>query len=144
MAYARSGNEDDMFVYSGTFTPNPKFAGKWVAISKMHESIDKVSEKEMVKRIRYAYKMLDAKKKRTGRNRYRPDYLILNDDGRVSKAGNKFWTDNLLVDIDRGEAVKMELHKVGDETYLFVTHGGYQPTKPEDWHPGYDIYEREK
>jgi hypothetical protein len=138
---AISGNEADRFVYDGNFLNNPEFAGKWLAFHFVYgDTLDKFTQKS----VDGVLAGIEKKKKQTGRNGYRPQYLVLQDKGNVQRDGNKFWTDNVLVDMNIGEARKMHTFKVGDRRFLAIERSGHFGTgQGAGFHPGYDIFMRE-
>ena len=139
-----SGKASDQYVYKG-FEPNREVIGKWLSLTRRYDH--PMSDEQIEKAVEDAYKRIEAKKKRwsTGRNRYRPSYLILEDGGKVHRSNTQFWSGDLLILSNEGEARKMEVRKIGGEEYLMVEIGGFaELAENERDHPGYDIYKREE
>jgi len=138
---AISGKDEDMFVYDGQFKNNPAFAGKWLQFSLVYgDTLGKFTQKS----VDGVNAGIAKKKTQKGRGAYRPGYLVLESNGNVQKDGTKYWTDDMIVDMNVGEARKMRTFKVGEKTYLAIERGGFfgEP-KDEGFHPGYDIYLRQ-
>lgn len=141
LAYAKSGSESDLFVYDG-FKPNPKVVGKWLNLTK--NGTYPLDDKKMSNIIESAYKFIEVKKGRTGRNRYRPSYLTLKDNGEVERDGNKFWSGEMLILNNEAEARRMTIRNLDGKEYLLVEIGNFPEKAGKDWHCGYDFYVREK
>jgi hypothetical protein len=138
LAWKRSGNDNDMYVYSGTFTPNPALVGKWLKqidvdadkIETVPESVKKWKRhrENILDKMREKAKKRGKKFRKSGplwRRIDRP-YLDLNADGTI--AGDKllFWSGNILIDNRLGEARKMQLQSFNGETYLLIEKGGFE------------------
>lgn len=132
-ASAQSGKEEDKFVDSGTFADNPALRGKWLYLSSVSDSPEKVTQRH----IDRAYAQIEKKKQQSGRNGPRPQYLILAADGSVGSDATKFWTGDLLVDITIGEARRMTVITVGSKRYLVVEKPVFSEGKVAT---GYDLY----
>ena len=127
-----------MYVYSGTFKPNKSFMGKWVLVTSSWKPEDVKSRLES-----HAKKLEREKKSKKKKKKSRKKYLDLRDKGQVGKSKSVFWSDNMLMDNNLGEARKMQLKTINGKTYLLVEKGNFdKPDKPEDWHCGYDIYKK--
>jgi hypothetical protein len=144
LAWKRSGNDDDMYVYSGTFESNPALISKW--LKQIEVDADKIEtvpagvakwkrhRENILKEMREKAKKRGKKFRKSGPLWRRIDqpYLELKGDGLV--AGDKllFWSGDMLIDNRLGEARKMLLQSFGDETYLLVEKGGFEETERPD------------
>jgi hypothetical protein len=147
LAWRNSNEDKDLYVYTGTFKPNPPLVGKWRYITDVADGTDPVGiEKAVKKRASYldwvakqlekkaaaqASKKGDDKKKKKKKKggplerALVPVYLELKDKGEVGQNKVLFWTDDMLIDNGLGEARRMELHAVNGKTYLLVEKGGF-------------------
>ena len=140
LASKRSGKDEDMYVYSGTFTPNKKFMGKWLyQIDVAPDKLDtieagikkKIASRQTIQKMIDKRKAVFAEKKKKWKGggplarRIRKTYLTLGDNGEVEKSKLLFWTDDMLIDNALGEARKMRLHTIKGKTYLLVEKGGF-------------------
>ena len=152
-AYARSGNERDMYRYSGTFTPNPNVVGTWAwAVWPRPKSAEELPAaaarwvKSAQKQIA-DYNNLPASKKR-GRNRVNlwKDTLVLEDGGGVKKSTmfkSYFWSGDMLIGINADVARKMQVYNFAGKDFLIIEDGGFTPGDiPTDWGQKYTIYMR--
>ncbi len=144
LASGLSGQASDQYVHQ-KFVPNRDVMGKWVYLNRRYQP--KLSDQEILEAVERAYKDIERKKKQwpTGRNRYRPNYLILQEDGNVHKSDNTFWSDDLLIYINEGEARKMVVREIDGQEYLLIERGGFGSLIERDKeHTGYSIYGREE
>jgi hypothetical protein len=137
LASARSGNASDMYVHRG-FKLDKSFVGKWHFLAKMSETDDigKVAQRA---RDSIAQRKINSP---TGRNAYRPVYLVLKDGGQLGKT--TFWSGDMYIDALSGEARKMSVRKLDGKEYLLIEEGEFPDVFPEDWKPRYSLYEREQ
>jgi hypothetical protein len=140
---AISGKDGDMYVFSGTYTPDKTMAGKWLkkieimpgklgaleeAIAKEDAALAKMDESFKKKQANKAANPNAKKKKRKAKSPLeQKTYLELLADGRVGTSKLLFWTDDMLVDNRSGEARRMMLHTSNGKTYLLVEKGGFIP-----------------
>ncbi|MDT8389113.1 MAG: hypothetical protein RRC34_01220 [Lentisphaeria bacterium] len=146
LAYKRSGDEKDMYIYSGTFSPNEKFVGKWLyQIDVAPDKLDTIEAeiKKKISRIERGLEELAKKRAKRAKNPnakkqkksqrvggalgrlIRKVYLTLKDNGDVGENKFLFWTDDTLIDNGMGEARKMRLYTIKGKTYLLVEKGGF-------------------
>ena len=129
-----TGKDEDMYIYSGTFTPNKDFVGKWLQLTTAAKPED------VAKRLQGKAK---AKGKKVSKKKPKKTYLTLNDNGSVGKGKLLFWSNDMLIDNGAGEARKMKFHSINGKKYLLVEKGGFEKEDTlEDWHCGYYVYER--
>jgi len=144
-----SGKDSDMYVYDGKFTPNEKMLGTWAwAVwpqPKGPEEVDKFIERWLKPRLGKDPAKVQKSK----------DTLQLEAGGKVSKSryfGGYFWSNDMLIGVNDDQALKMEVKTVEGIDFLVVEKGGFnaEPVSdeveeiPDDWHPGFHIYIRQK
>jgi len=131
----RSGDAKDQFVYD-KFEKREEFIGKWLYLSKVWGH--PVKDQDLAKStVRYLTKQRELKAKgTTGKNRYRPEYLTLNDKG----AGSRQWTGNRIIVLERNEAVTMEVRNINGRRFLLVELGEFPQKAPNEWHCSYNLY----
>jgi len=143
-----SGKNSDMYVYSGTFTPNDKLVDTWVwAVWPNPKHPGEIDEK-INSWLKNKLDNLPIKLEKP------KDTLQLQDGGKVSKSRffrGYFWSDDMLIGIDNGIAQKMELRTYHGVDFLIVEGGGFGAVSPDDegtepvpadYHPGYSVYIR--
>jgi hypothetical protein len=145
-----SGKDSDMYAYSGKFTPNKELVDTWVwAVWPNPKHPRDVDEKitTWLKKQGEARPITFEKPK---------DTLQLEDGGKVSKSGyfrSYFWSGNMLIGINDGKAIKMEMKTYEGLDFLIVESGNFgggapddEGTEaiPKDYHPGYSVYIRKK
>jgi hypothetical protein len=138
---AISGKNEDMYVFSGTFTPDKAMLGKWLKqievtpskLDNIEELIKKEiatnkekAERHMMKQLKKAARST-SKKKKIKKFRLNKTYLDLTPDGNTGSKKLLFWTDDMLLDNRLGEARKMKLHNHKGKTYLLVEKGKLAP-----------------
>ncbi|MBT8037589.1 MAG: PDZ domain-containing protein [Verrucomicrobiae bacterium] len=144
-----SGQNADLYRYSGKFTPNKDVVGRWAWCvwpqPKNPQEVD-ASIKQWLK-------------PRLGKNPAKvknpKDYIQLSDGGKVSKSKyfrGYFWSGDKLIGINDDQALKMEVKTVEGFDFLIVEKGGFDAKPdndeikgiPKGWHCGYSIYIRQK
>ena len=58
--------------------------------------------------------------------------ITFKPDGKTSEA-LWAWSGNVLMDLDRYQALKMQVRQVDDEEYLFVEVGGFSARQKSGW-----------
>jgi hypothetical protein len=138
-----TGKESDMYVYSGKFIPNNKFKGKWLLVTSASKPEDVKKRLDAIAKKLERENKAAAKSKKKKKKKAKKTYLDLRDKGQVGKSKSVFWTDNMLIDNNLGEARKMMLQNVDGKTYLLVEKGNFdKPDTPEGWHCGYNVYKK--
>ncbi len=135
LAYARSGEEKDLFRYTG-FKPEKAFVGKWLSLGSMPENGD------LGKAVEAAIKSIEKRKEKAGGKDEKPSYLVVKDNGQIDK--DTFWSGSWLLDLPSGEARKMMVRQLNGKDYLLVESGKFPTPDVEDWVLKYNIYERVK
>jgi hypothetical protein len=162
-----TGKPEDMYRFTGKFTPNPKIAGKFTPNPKIAGTwtscwfprqelpAQSASLSEWVEWLEKKYA-----EKPDAFNSSK-DTLVLSDDGNSVKSGVffyqsfDFWADNMLVSNPRGDAMKITPHTTKSGTdFLLIERQDYEKEMermkidpediPKDFHPGYNIYIRVK
>ena len=59
-----------------------------------------------------------------------------------STSGYWLWSGDILMDLDRYQALKMRLENVDDEDYLFVEAGGFKTGNKPDWKTPFYVMKR--
>ena len=112
-----ASQEPDQFLFrwDGQFVPNPKLSGSWTLLAEVAE----VSEFDPEKKV--------------GKVRNAPFSTIALEDGGRTTDPTWAWSDDILMDLNRYQALKMRLEKVGDAEFLFVESGGFSTRNKPDW-----------
>ena len=137
---AVSGDTKDEFVHDG-FKSNRDIVGKWLYLSGSWEH--PLDDKHIKKAAESLEQLIERQKNATGRNRYRPSYLVLKDDGAIDRESDKVWSGNMLIKFNEGEACKMIVQKVDGDEFLLIERGGFEESVEKGKHPGYLIYRKE-
>ena len=145
LAARRSGRAEDMYTYSGTFTPNKQLVGHWVKLGGTDDPAKLAAwvknwKKRGAKPVKsvYGFRLLDK-----GR---------IKGEGFLKKMGQEFfWSGDMMIGrTTANEARRMKVMTVDGVDFLVVEKGGFGTlggnTKPvpKDWHCGYAIYIREE
>lgn len=139
----RTGQESDMYTYSGKFTPNKAMMGRWVWIS--------LDDPKQLESWVAKWKKAGSKPHESVRSFRLLDKGQIKGESFLKSMGQEFfWTDDLMIGrFSANEARRMELRSVGGVDFLLVEKGGFgsiedvaeSPVAP-DWHCGYQIYIR--
>lgn len=128
LAYTRSGDPKDKYQFTG-FKPDPKFVGRWISLGNVYDFPPTV--KNVNYRLRTLEKKLQAAKKSKKKKKWKPSVMILKD-GKKIKKGNRFWSEQYIIDNTRGEARKMFIKNIDGKELLFVEVGHFaEPVKPD-------------
>lgn len=144
-----SGKDSDQYIYDGKFKPNKKLIGTWVwAVWPPPNNpgeIDTVINKWLKPQLdKLPIKVAKPK-----------DTIELGEDGKVAKSGffrNYFWSGDMLIGADDGQALKMEIRTYEGVDFLLIEKGGFNPGPdddgtaeiPKDFHCGYHVYIRKQ
>ncbi|MFU8781104.1 MAG: DUF6288 domain-containing protein, partial [Kiritimatiellia bacterium] len=138
IAAVHSGDENDLYQYSGTFTPNKAFEGTW------HWALwpRPKSEAEFEERAK-------AWAARRGGPEPGKDTLHLRGNGSVRSGSFRghFWSDNMLISINESIARKMEIRTVDGVDFLIIESRGFDPfdeNPPTAYDQRYTFYMRVK
>lgn len=138
-AARRSGSPSDMYEYSGKFTPNAEFVGRWIRIGTQ-------DPKELPKWI--------AHWKKSGSKPPKSVYSFnLLDNGKIKgevflkKLGQGwFWSGDMMIGRYTDEAKKMRVKTIDGVEFLFVEKGGFgtienaEANPDPKWDNGYEVY----
>jgi hypothetical protein len=149
LASYKSGRDADMYADDGKFTPNDKLVGTWVwAVWPRPNHPREIDEK--------ITSWLKNKLDRQPIQIEKPaDTLEFSDGGKVSSKRyyrGSFWSGDMLIGINDGEARKMELRTYHGIDFLIIEKGGFTPSAdddglegvPDDFHCGYHVYIRKQ
>lgn len=144
---AISGKKEDMYLFSGNYSPDKAMVGKWKEVA---EVMDPGSVEQAVKqrsaeleKTRQFYEQREKRRAEAGvkpklNKKGKPkspgtprallvNYLELFENGQVGDSKLLFWSDTTLIDNRLGEARKMKLHTENGKTYLLVEKGNFAP-----------------
>ena len=123
-AWQLSKDEGDRYFYDGEFIANKALAGEWVQVSQV-ASVEafKPGETTTVPKAVALQK------------------LTLKSDGKTDQP-QLVWSGDTLMDLQKLQALKMTIEKVGGQEYLFVECGGFYRKQPEDWKTPYNVLKR--
>jgi hypothetical protein len=115
---------DDMFRYDGRFVPNPKTLGSW----KIVDQVATIDEFNLERKM----------------NPGRPAFtqIAFKDKGMTSDA-LRIWSGDNLMDLDRYQALKMTVKKIGGDDYLFIEVGGFSTRNPVGWQSPWYVMRRQ-
>jgi hypothetical protein len=145
-----SGKDSDMYSYSGKFIPNKSAIGTWAWC--IYPQPSKPSEVEA-----FIKSWMNPKKGQAPAIIDKPkDVIQLLDDGKLAKSrffGGYFWSGDMLIGVNDGQALKFEIKTIGGRDFLIVERGGFNAVPsteeeatakvPKDWHCGYHVYVRQ-
>jgi len=112
---AAQNPDDNLFRWDGRFAVNPEIEGTWKLIAQVVE----IAEFDPAKR--------------RGHVRNAPFATITLEEGGKTSESTWAWSGDTLMDLDRYQALKMQIRKVGDTDYLFVESGGFSSRHRPDW-----------
>ncbi|KPJ76068.1 MAG: hypothetical protein AMS14_02575 [Planctomycetes bacterium DG_20] len=112
------------FLFDGKFIANPQILGAWTTIDQV-TTIDEFT--------------LD-KKMNPGRPRFTE--MTFKDNGRTAQPVY-IWSRDILMDLDRYQALKMKVKKIDGEDYLFIEAGGFSTRNPVGWQSPWQVMERQ-
>jgi hypothetical protein len=112
---AENNPKDNLFRYNGKFVSNAKIMGRWKLIAEVTDPTE-----------------FDAKKKRGG-VRNAPFSAITFRSGGQTSEPIWAWSDEILMDLDRYQALNMKVEIFGETEYLFVESGGFSTRNKPDW-----------
>ena len=109
-----SSGDTGMFRYDGKFTPNPKITGTWTTVAQVNAAAD-----------------FDPQAKpNPGRSPLKR--IVFKEDGATDSPG-WIWSGEMLMDLDRSQALKITPATIGGIDYLFVESGGFSLKNPVGW-----------
>ena len=136
-AYALSGKDEDLYRYSGTFTPNKAVVGTWHWAVWPRPKTEAGLEKAAANWVAHIEKRKERPK----------DVLQIMDKGKLKSGHFKgyFWSGDMLIGVNDGLARRMEVRSFAGKDFLIIESGGFDKGKiPTDWSQKYTIYMRAK
>ncbi len=103
------------FRYDGRFVPNPNVPGRWTVVSE----VAGIAEFDPAKRLRRP-------------NRPPFSSITFEDNGTTSEA-TWIWSGDMLMDLNRYQALRMTPRTFAGTDYLFVEAGGFSTRNKPDW-----------
>jgi hypothetical protein len=114
-----------LFRYDGKFVAHPSLIGDWKLVAQV-SGINDFDPTARAKKLRSA-RFLN---------------LVLKDGGATTDP-TLIWSDNILIDLDGYQALKMEIKQVDGKSYLFVEAGGFKKNNKPDWKTKYYVCRRQ-
>ncbi len=111
---AAQNPDDNLFRWNGKFTANSKVLGDWQLMGQVAKLAD-----------------FDPEKKTHPRNA--PFSTITLKDGGGTSDSTWVWSGDILMDLNKYNALKMEVRKVGNAQYLFFETGEFSTRHKPDW-----------
>jgi len=105
---------DDKFHWDGRFVVNPKILGRWKTIDQVQAVAEFTPDKKMDSR------------------RARLKQLTFKDKGLTS-VGTWIWSGDILMNLDRYEALKITVKTLAGADYLFIEAGGFSTRNTPGW-----------
>ena len=107
------GPGDGKFLWDGKFVANPKVQGAWTQLGTV-KSIDEFKPEGKGNKPSSSLKIT-----------FKAQGATL--DGLI------IWSDNMLLNLRKNEALKMTLKTIKGVDYLFIETGGFHPKHGPDW-----------
>lgn len=120
---AEVGPDSLMFRWDGKWQDNPKLAGKWQAVATIRDGEE-----------------FDPAKKYNP-HRALTKSLELKPQGMTADP-LWMWTGTTLMDLDRYQALAMELREINGTPYLFIENGGFSNRNKPGWKPEMVVFAR--
>ncbi len=109
--------------YNGKFIENPRVRGEWKLVDQVREIAD------------------FTKPRADNPFAASADKISFLSDGKTSNA-NWIWTSNMLMALDRKEALLMSIKAINGREYLFLESGGFSPKHPKGWQTPITVLEK--
>ena len=110
-----TGEDDGKYLWDGKFVPNPKVQGSWTQLGQV-QTIDEFQPGGPIK----------------GNKGGALQELSFKNDG-ATHDGLMIWSDSMLLDLRKNQALKMTPKTIGDTDYLFIEAGGFHTKHGPDW-----------
>lgn len=123
---ATQNPDDNLFRWDGEFVANPKIGGAWKLIAHVNEieDFDPAKKREHVRNPPFdVIALMAGGQTRRLKTNGGTDHLLW------------AWSGNMLMNLDRYEAFKMQVREVAGEAYLFVEEGEFSIKRGPDWKP---------
>ena len=115
--------QDLRFRYDGKFTPNPQLVGKWHALATV-DDIAGYDPKGKAPLVRPPFRDIEL------------------NEGGTTASDAFFWSGDVLMDLDRSQALRMAAKSIDGVDYLFAESGGFSTKNPVGWKPTYMVMKR--
>lgn len=122
-SYFTEKKEEDKFQWDGIFKPNPDVLGKWQVIDRV-ETIEAFNPDKKMNARRVPYRS-----------------LTLKDNGKTNDK-MWIWSGNMLMDLNKNAAWKMQVKTLAGVDYLFVEAGGFSWRTKAGWKPDWLVLKR--
>jgi hypothetical protein len=113
-AWQLSKDDGDKYFYDGQFVDNKAIQGEWIQVAQVANGD--------------AFKPEDA----TATQNPALQKVTLKPEGKTDQA-HLIWSGDTLMDVNKNQALKMTIEKVGNQEYLFIESGGFDNKNPADW-----------
>jgi hypothetical protein len=110
----KAPSDSDLFRYNGTFIADPKIPGTWTAVALV-DAIDKFDPQAKPNPDRSPLKK-----------------IILKDMG-ITDSPSWIWSGDILMDLERSQALKITSKSINGTDYLFIESGGFGPKNTAGW-----------
>jgi len=126
--------EEDLFIYDGKFVANPRLLGTWKAVDQVNTIDEFTPEKAALEQAapKKGAGKKAAGKKTTKAGQFNIAEITFKDNGLTGDP-MLIWSGDTLMDLDRYQAMKMTVKKIGGSDYLFVETGGFSEKNPVGW-----------
>jgi hypothetical protein len=123
-------DEDDKYLYDEKIVANDAVLGMWKKVAQVAAIVDFDPDK-----------MTDLKPEEDNEKEeaFPLDKIEIKAKG---KTDDEFiiWTGEMILDLNRYMALKMETMEIDGEEYLFIESGGFNKSKPEGWMSQYTVF----
>ena len=111
------------FRYDGKFVANPRVIGRWRAVGVVPNIAEFSPEKRLNAR----------------QNKIATIQFL--DNGQTDDA-TRLWSGDTLLDLNRYEALKMQVKQIDGDEYLFIESGGFHTRHAAGWQSPWAVFER--
>jgi hypothetical protein len=123
-AWQVSMDDGDKYLFDGEFVPNKAIEGEWIQVAQV-ANVDEFKPGDG-----------SASAQSTGFQK-----ISLKSDGKTDQE-TFMWSGDMLMDLQKLQALKMSIEKVGGQDYLFVENGGFDKKNSTDWKTSYTVMKR--
>ncbi|MFT5857666.1 MAG: hypothetical protein ACI8XO_004928, partial [Verrucomicrobiales bacterium] len=116
--------DDHKFRWDGKFVANPSMLGDWKLIAEVAEIAE-----------------FDPEQKKPTRARNPLFSKLSVRDGGATTDPTWVWSGDHLMDLNKYQALQMQVKTMGDGDYLFVESGGFSTRNKPDWRPKWYVLE---
>ena len=110
-----TGEDEGKYLWDGEFVPNAKIQGSWTLLGQV-QTMDEFEPGGPIKHARNA----------------RFQEIAFMDDGATDD-GLVIWTDGMLLDLRKNEALRVAPRTINSMDYLFIEAGGFNTNNGPDW-----------